>query len=613
MKNASRMYQKLKKMLVQAALLTVLMVSASCQDKQVVICKEGEAVARIVIPEQPTPVETHASAVLQHYLKKITGADFPIVSDASPSQGNDIQIGRVNRPEIKDINFTALKGDGYVLQTHDGCLTIAGGSNKGTLYGVYGFLEKYLHCRKYTSKVSVIPPQFTIVLDEPIQVQEVPAFEYRETLYKDVYDPEFMEWHGLGKHQTDAYGLGDWGSWCHTTMSLVPPTEYAATHPEYYSMVNGKRLFSTDKRNIGDICWSNEGAFEAACQHLQKQMEAHPEATYWSVSQQDNADYCRCPVCQQAYDKAGSTQGTIIPFINKVAKRFPDKTISTLAYWYSTRPPKDTPVEKNVNIMLCNIGSPRHIPIEEGDSTFTADLKAWHQIHDNFIIWDYVIQFAHLMAPFPNLRTLQPNLQFLHQNGVKAIFEQGNRDTGGEFCELRAYLLAKLMWNPYQDVDALMDDFLNGYYGPAGTYIRQYIDLMHDTMEKTHATLSIFGRPWDNRDTFLSEEMIARYYALLDKALEAVKDYPEYQSRVVMVKAQIDYAVLDIAKQELTGKRGAMEKVDGKLVIKKDIDALLQSTMETCNQNGVTRIHEWNTNPYEYVDAYRKYLEEKSK
>lgn len=603
---------KLRHLLLQTAAVCAAAFTVSCQGDDVVICENGKAVSRIVIPANPTSVEKHSSVVLQNYLKKITGADFEIVSDASGARQNDIQIGCVDRPETAGIDFAELKRDGYVIRTDNGRLTIAGGADKGTMYGVYGFLEKHLNCRKYSSKVTVVPTQFNIAVSD-IDEKEIPVFEYREVLYKDVYDPEYMEWHGLGKHQTDAYGKGDWGSWCHTTMSLVPPKEYAAAHPEYYSMINGKRVFSTEKPNVGEICWSSEGAFEAAYQHLKPQVEANPDITYWSVSQQDNADYCRCPVCQKVYEQTGSTQGTIVPFINKMARKFPDKTISTLSYWYSTRPPKGLELEKNVNIMLCNIGSPRHIPIEEGDSTFTADIKAWHQIHDNFIIWDYVIQFTHLMAPFPNLRTLQPNLQFLHKNGVKAIFEQGNRETGGEFCELRAYIISKLMWNPYQEVEPIIDDFVNGYYGPAGKYIRQYIDLLHNSMEATKAKLSIFGRPWDNRDTFLTEELIGKYYALLKQAMDAVEDYPEYQSRVVMVKAQIDYAVLDIARQELTGKRGAMEKVDGKLVIKKDIDQLLQNTMNTCNLNGVTRIHEWNTTPHEYVTEYRKYLNEKSK
>ncbi len=591
------------------AILLSIPLFFSCQKDDIVICKEGKAVSRIVISTTPTDIEKHSSVVLQNYLKQITGVNFEIVTDDFPAKANDIHIGKVNRPEIEKIDFKELQRDGYIIQTNGNHLFIAGGSNKGTLYGVYGFLEKYLGCRKYTSKVSIIPAQFNIALND-IHVKEIPVFEYRDILYKDAYDPEFMEWHGLGKHHSDCYETADWGSWCHTTHNLVPPAKYAKTHPEYYSLVNGKRICSPDKPNVGDICWSNEEVFNIAYESLKKQIEQNPKPHYWSVSQQDNANYCRCPKCQKAVEEARSTQGMIIPFINKMARKFPDKTISTLSYWYSTRPPKGIKIEKNVNIMLCNIGSPRHIPIEEGDSTFTADIKAWHKIHDNFIIWDYVIQFANLIAPFPNLRVLQPNLQFLHKNGVKSMFEQGNRETGGEFCELRTYILAKLLWNPYQDLDPIIDDFLQGYYGPAGKYIREYIDLMHDTMESTGATLSIFGRPWDQRNTFLTEEMIDKYYAILEKAQKAVKDYPSLLTRVISVKMQIDYAVLDIAKGEITGKRGAMEEQDGKLVVKQDIRQLLESTMRLSNMKGVTRIHEWHTTPLEYINEYYKYLEE---
>ena len=601
-----------KKLIIVAVASLVMPFLYSCQQDDVVVCESGQAISRIVIPLNPTEVERHSSSVLKNYLKKITGADFEIVTDDSPAKSNDINIGKVDRPEISEIEFPELEEDGYVIQTKNGRLTIAGGSEKGTMYGVYGFLEKYLGCRKYSSQVNVIPAQFNIALKD-IDVKEIPVFKYRETLYKDAYHPEYMEWHGLDRHDSGYITLGDWGSWCHTTFSLVPPAEYVTAHPEYYSRVNGKCVVQADKRNVGDICWSNDEVFEIAYQNLKKQIEVNPQPTYWSVSQQDNNQYCRCPICQKAYDETGSTQGTILPFINKMAKKFPDKMISTLSYWYSTKPPKGIEVEKNVNIMLCNIGSPRHIPIEEGDSTFTADIKAWYKIHDNFIIWDYVIQFANLIAPFPNFRVLQPNLQFLHKHGVKAMFEQGNRDSGGEFCELRAYVLAKLMWNPYQDIEPIIDDFMNGYYGTAGKYVRQYFDLMHDSMEKSGATLSIFGRPWDQRNTFLTEDLIAQYYRILDQAEEAAKDDPDVLSRLVLVRLQIDYAVLDIAKGELTGKRGALENVNGKLVPKKDIQELLYRTMQACNLYGITRIHEWHTNPLEYIAEYNKYLEEESK
>ncbi|MFT7161689.1 MAG: hypothetical protein ACI9GZ_002876 [Bacteroidia bacterium] len=595
--------------------LTYLIVTffafSSFQSNNVTICKNGKAVSRIVIPSNPTEVEKHTSVVLQNYLKQITGAGFEIVSDKNLAKSNDINIGKVNRPEIAEIDFLELEEDGFRILTKNNRLTIAGGSEKGTMYGVYNFLEEYLGCRKYTSKISVIPAQFNIAVNN-INDKEIPVFKFREVLYKDAYNPEYMEWHGLDNH--GSYNQkGDWGGWCHTTHSLVPPQEYCADHPEYYSMINGERLCSAETHNVGDICFSSEGAFEVASKNLNKLMDEKPELTYWSVSQMDNAQYCRCPECQKAYDESGSTQGSIIPFVNKMAKKFPDKTISTLSYWYSTRPPKGIKPEKNVNIMLCNIGSPRHIPIEEGDSTFCADLEAWYKIHDNFIIWDYVIQFSNLIAPFPNLRTLQPNLQYLHKNGVTAMFEQANRDTGGEFCELKAYVFANLMWDPYQDIDPIIDDFLNGYYGPAGKHIREYIDLMHDTMEKTGGKLSIFGRPWDNRNTFLTEEMIDKYYAIFDKAEEAAKDFPDQQLRVKTVRMQIDYAVLDIAKKEVKGERGALEEKEGKLVPRKEIKDLLKSVISLCDLNGVTRMHEWHTPPREYMTKYNEFFEENSK
>jgi len=595
--------------LIVASFAVVLLFTSS-QKESVSICKNGKALSRIVIPSSPTEVEKHASVVLQNYLHQITGADFEIVNDDTRARKNDINIGQVNRPELAEVDLVELEEDGYVIRTLNSRLTIAGGSEKGTLYGVYGFLEKYLGCRKYTSKVSVVPAQFNIRLNS-INDKEIPVFTFREVYYRDAFHPEYMEWHGLDNH--GSYNLeGDWGNWCHTTHSLVPPEDYCASNPELFSMIDGERLCSAEEHNIGDICFSSEAAFDIAYESLKTFIDDRPELTYWSVSQMDNAQYCQCPECQKAYDESGSTQGSILPFVNNMARKFPDKTISTLAYWYSTRPPKGITPEKNVNIMLCNIGSPRHIPIEEGDSAFCADLEAWYKIHDNFLIWDYTIQFANLIAPFPNLRTLQPNLQYLHRNGVRAMFEQANRDNGGEFCELKAYILAKLLWDPYQDLDPIIDDFVNGYYGAAGTYIREYIDLMHDSMEKTGASLNIFGRPWDNRNTFLTEEMIKSYYSILNKAEEAVKNYPNLRFRVQTVKMQIDYAVLDIAKGEVTGKHGALVEEEGKMIPKKEIQELLHAFVSMCDLNNVTRIHEWHTPPREYMKLYNEFLSENS-
>ncbi len=575
---------------------------------EVRIARNSKAVSRIIIPSEPSETERYSAKVLQKYLKKISGAELEIVSDALPAKKNDIQLGRVDRKETASIDFEKLEEDGYVIQTRNRHLIIAGGSEKGTLYGVYGFLENHLGCRKYTSKVAHIPRLNSITVKD-ISDEEIPVFKYREVYYRDAFNQSYQEWHGIDSH---GY-LGtesDWGSWCHTMGSLVPSEKFAAANPEFYSMRKGKRTGHIFHENRSDVCFSNVDVVDVVSESLAQFIEKNPDPHYWSVSQMDNAEYCTCPACQEAYDEQGSPMGTILPFVNEVARRFPDKTISTLSYWYSTRPPKDLRPEKNVNIMLCNIGSPRHIPIEQGDSAFSSDLEAWARIHDNIILWDYVIQFANLLAPFPNLRTLQPNLQYLNQNGVVAMFEQANRDVGGEFSELKAYLLSKLLWDPYQDVDPIIDDFLNGYYGAAGKYIREYIDTMHDALEENGGTLNIFGSPWDNRETFLTEELIETYYDLFEKGMEAVADDPDLVFRVRTVKNQIDYAVLDIAKREVDGPRGAVMMEEDKRVVRPVIEETLAEFLNVCELYGVTRVHEWHTPPREYVQKYREFIKE---
>lgn len=71
----------------------------------------------------------------------------------------------------------------------------------------------------------------------------------------------------------------------------------------------------------------------------------------------------------------GVPSGSLIYFVNKIAKEFPTKVISTLAYWYSGEAQKNIKPEPNVNSMLCNIESKRQRPVFETDPHFQTTLK----------------------------------------------------------------------------------------------------------------------------------------------------------------------------------------------------------------------------------------------
>ncbi|NLL16095.1 MAG: DUF4838 domain-containing protein, partial [Clostridiales bacterium] len=128
--------------------------------------------------------------------------------------------------------------------------------------------------------------------------------------------------------------------------------------------------------------------------------------------------------------------------------------------------------------------------------SFAKDLKDWSEITNTLYVWDYTTDFREYLLPFPNFHVLSPNIQFFANHNVKGVFEQGNHTGGksGEFGELRAYIIAKLLWNPEADVEYHMMDFMRHYYGEeAAGYIKEYIDLI--TNKNTQIShLFIFNR-----------------------------------------------------------------------------------------------------------------------
>jgi len=176
-------------------------------------------------------------------------------------------------------------------------------------------------------------------------------------------------------------------------------------------------------------------------------MAKNPDAMYWSVSPNDDIGYCECDKCKAINDAQGSPSGSLIQFVNRVAAAFPDKTITTLAYGYSHRAPKSLKPADNVYIMLSDIDAYRDKPLsEEGSAAvFRNDLKAWGSLTHNIFVWDYITEFTNYLAPFPNFQTLQPNMQFFKDNGVKGVFEQGSDDTYSEWAGIDIFCAGTMM------------------------------------------------------------------------------------------------------------------------------------------------------------------------
>lgn len=516
--------------------------------------------ARIVTKTFP-----RAASILSQYLKKITGGTFLIQSFTDIY--NDLILKQAENENL----------DAFCYYIFDKDIVFEAPTEQAAVYAVYDFLENICGCRYFTSTEEYIPfdGNLTVQFDR----QEAnPVMLYREVYYRDYFDSDFAEKHKMTSGRAKE---AVWGFWCHSFSTLLPAEEYFDEHPEYFALYQGKRIGKD-----AQPCLSNPEVFDIMVKNLRKHMNEKPSARFWSVSQNDNGSYCQCEKCKEIDEREGTPMGSLLNFVNRVADQFPDKTISTLAYWYSRKPPKTIRPRKNVHIMLCNIEANRGMPIEtdERNKGSKDELLAWGDICDNITLWDYCIQFRNLVSPFPNLKVIPQNIRFFTNHKVKMLFSQANREYEGEFAALRGYLLAKCMWNPDVNANEVIEDFCKGYYGPAAEPILQYITDTTSAMEEDGGALNIFGGPLDYKDSWMDKVHFYRYNELMEQALDNVNGNATLTYRVKSAAMPVWYAGIVL---EYGTKEERMERI--------------MKFAAHARKQGLERVEEWKISPDQFI------------
>jgi hypothetical protein len=559
-----------------------------------VLAEQGRSAYRIVVADDASPSAKRGAEELQSFLQQMTGVKLPIVSDREPQGPKEIVVGQSSRlGQLKaDVNFQELGQEGYVLRTVGPNLVIAGGALRGTMYGVYGLLEDHLGCRWFAPGVSRIPKSDRLVLPE-INEKKIPVLEYREPFTADCFDGDWCARNRMnsstGRLEAKHGGKIRFGNgfFCHTFTGLVPPEKYFKEHPEYFSLVKGKR-----QNGYAQLCCTNETVIRLCTEGVLAGMRADPEGFVFSVSQNDTDMHCECDKCQ-AIAKAEDSQGApVLALVNRVAevvqKQFPSKAVETLAYQWTRRPPKHMRPLPNVIVRLCSIECCFSHPLATCDSpanrAFVKDLQGWAKISNRLWIWDYVTDFSHYLLPFPNQRVRNDNIRLFIANNVKGIFEQDTYNTPqGELSALGGYMTAKFLWNPDYDENTAMNEFLDGFYGKAAKPIRQYLDLTHDFVEQKNLHVVIWAPP---SSPHLTTELLQKSDALWQEAEKLVADDADVLRRVKLSRMSVDYAIAERARREAGDPANASSPL---VVLAKQRFAPF---METLKSSGLTHLSE---------------------
>jgi hypothetical protein len=556
------------------------------------LARNGKAAAFIVVPDDASATERQAGRELALFLHLATGGDFPLVA-AAPDRSVRLLVG-TKAARLADPAFPAerLAPEEIVLRSVGRDLILAGGSPRGTLYAVETFLEDIIGCRWWTATATRIPWRPTLKV-EPVSLRYAPPFEYREPFWFVAFDDVWSarnKANGIRSGGSDLYGGRQvYEGFVHTFYQLIPPERYFKDHPDWFSEIDGKRTGEN-----AQLCLTNEEMRRELVRNLKERLRLNPQATIASVSQNDCFNPCTCPRCRAVEGEEGGPSGLLLRFVNAVAadieKEFPEVAIDTLAYQYTRKPPRLARPRPNVIVRLCSIECSFSRPLDdERNRSFFDDLEGWSAIADRLYVWDYTTDFAHYIQPHPNVSVLGPNLRLFARNQVRGVFEQGAYQSwGSEMAELRAWMLAKLLWNPALDPRKLREEFVRGYYGPAAGPVLDYLDLLDGAVAAAGDSLGCYSPP-DAK--FLSVGTLTRSWKLLRDAERRVKGTIEFARRVRRAQLPVLYVVLtewDALRREAQDRKRAWPWPSGR-------EELLDAFLKTARAEGVTMISEGQT------------------
>lgn len=538
------------------------------------LAKNGNACVDIIINGRDMiPAERTAANELKNYLEQITGAKFVLRDENTAGKKDAIYVGHTAFAASKGINSnpdTSRKED-WILKSEGNSFVITGSRPRGTLYGVFDFLERFGGIRFLAYDCTVIPEKKELSVPDNVSIAKGPVFYSRNYvpgvfpknsqafflfLNRNRYNPAYItpERGGL-----ELFGLP---GMCHTFYAYSKA--FPADKPEYFSLnVSGTRERAVSGVGPGQLCLTNPEVRRLMAEKLisfikedrTRANRIYPPRIY-VITGNDNTSYCRCDSCMAYTKKGGNYTDTTLEFINHIAevvgKEYPDVKILTMAYTYTIEPPKFEKPRKNVIIQLSNLGkeftnsgvSETLRPIgDPSNREFSGILEGWKKISPELFVWDYWILYCKgFQFPYINTVRLCGDMKKFAESNVKGMLIESEAPDGSFFA-FRQYLGMQLMLDPFRDRNALIDEFFHGYYGKSAETMKEYLKLVEDSVlrEKTS-----FAQGLPRQFSYLNKDFFEKANTLLDRAEAQSADTPEIRDRIRLERIPVDRAMLSL-------------------------------------------------------------------
>lgn len=457
------------------------------------LLKAGTSEYRIVVPKDAGQSDAYAGSELSDFFFESTGYRLPVVEDDEVTYDENAKLlsigqNRLFKQSGITVNEQELNKDGFKIIRKGNMVFLAGATEDGTLYASYEFLQRTLGFRFLAADETVFDTPTDVKLPD-FNYTDIPDFAHRNVYFKAIKDNWFIR--GRFRSQNN----DAWGLFAHSYFQLIPPDTYRADHPDWFSPREGEPT---------QLCLTSPGLIDELTENLKAKILEKADARYFMVGQEDTNSFCGCSRCTKSNETYGGASGTMMVFINEVARRIaawqadvcPNRDIYVCTFAYQKT--KGAPVKFDAKTDTYSAYAPEVIaepnvmvqfaPLEACyahnlfapcNTVFEAAIRGWQSICDNFAIWSYSTNFTNYLMNFNNFSTLQEDYQIFRDMGTKVFMDQGTGETvASPFHDLRIYLQSQLMWDADCDVNALTEEFMRGYYKDVYRQINDYFTLI---------------------------------------------------------------------------------------------------------------------------------------
>lgn len=560
----------------------------------------------IVFPDAP-PRTRDAAVTLAEYVEKI-GGKRPGILDGELTKIPERAVWVGFQPALKtlfpktDLHFQhpeetliAASGQHLVLAGRDrwdpahmeakGRLAMKTGIQQeyGTANAVYTFLQDHLEIRWLWPGEEDVIPQECIAIPEGEwryhpQIRARSGMFVKLSLGDNKEGPDEL-WARFQRVQLDSLELLGGHAFPHWWET------YHETHPDYFALQpDGSRSPNPFSPRNTKLCESNPAVWDQWLAEVEEQLAANPTLRVFNVSENDGYDFghCVCPDCVAKDHPDGETftwrwkgkteerpalsdRQTI--FANTLARklkaRYPDRELFVQLHAYGYSRPAPIAVEPDENVIISSVANFHMRSPGERDDPMRQH-AAWSE-KAKLLMWRPNLGSpAGLSWGMPDVAMTQAaeDFRFVADRGCIGLFFDlfwFHWATQGPHY----YALAHFAWDPYCDVEALMDDYCQRAFGPAAPELKAYWKLLERTRMEFVASEPSRQRAY-NIPSKYTPGLLAEAQAHLDAAAIKLSGAKEkYQRRLRFVRSGLDYTQLVVdtrtAMQRFEASKGKDE------------------------------------------------------